>query len=53
MILKMFIFGGSALRWAQRDEGGFRFPPYIPLDSHTPLETTRTVVLDLGLYEQL
>ena len=29
---------GSALRWAQRDEGGFRFPPYIPLDSHTPLK---------------
>ena len=34
----MSIFRGSALRWAQRDEGGFRFPPYIPLDSHTPLK---------------
>ena len=29
---------GNALRCGQRDEGGFRFPPYIPLDSHTPLK---------------
>ena len=36
--MKTAVFRGSALRWAQRDEGGFRFPPYIPLDSHTPLK---------------
>ena len=30
---------GCALRWAQKDEGGFPQPPYIPLDSHTPFET--------------
>ena len=28
---------GCALRWAQKDEGGYSDPPYIPLDSHYPL----------------
>ena len=30
---------GYALRWAQKDEGGYSDPPYIPLDSHYPSET--------------
>ena len=30
---------GCALRCAQKDEGGFPQPPYIPLDSHTPFGT--------------
>lgn len=28
----------DALRWGQREKGGFRFPPYLPLDAHTPLK---------------
>ena len=33
------ISTGCALRWAQKDEGGYSDPPYIPLDSHYPSET--------------
>ena len=39
--ISILIPTGYALRWAQRDEGGFGFPPYIPLDSHTPLKPPR------------
>ena len=35
----LLIPTGCALRWAQKDEGGFPQPPYIPLDSHTPFGT--------------
>ena len=37
-IFHVVLLQGNALRCGQRDEGGFRFPPYIPLDSHTPLK---------------
>ena len=49
----LFLFcevcGGDALRWAQRDQGGFRSPPSDPSGLPvTPLETTRGAPLDLG-----
>ena len=43
--MSVWIPTGSALRWAQKDEGGYSDPPYIPLDSHYPSET-------LGRYEK-
>ena len=51
-ILELNLLQGDALRWGQRDWGEFRFSPQASLDSPSPLQTTRTVVLDLGLYEQ-
>ena len=45
------LLKGNALRWGQRDWGEFRFSPQASLDSPSPLQTTRTAVLDLGLYD--
>ena len=44
------VCGGDALRWVQRDQGGFRSPPSDPSGLPvTPLETTRGAPLDPGL----
>ena len=40
---------GNALRWAKGMRGDFDFPPYIPLDPHIPLETSRGAPLHPGL----
>ena len=40
------LWAGDALRCAQKGRGDFRFSPQAPLDSPSPLQTTRVATLD-------